>query len=213
MDEENRRLIPELQRFSVCNVADALGPSCPIETSIRPLDPRFRICGFAFTVECVPGDNLTLHHALHISRAGDVLVVGGSVNCDVALWGELMSTSAQSRGLMGTIVDGPVRDPLEISALGYPVFSRAVQPRRAAKENYGRINIPVRLGNVLVNPQDVILADANGIICLSRTRLQEVVQLASDVVKKESIVKSEIRSGRTIFEIFNMQDYIARSPQ
>ena len=99
-----------------------------------------------------------------------MLVVGGSTNCDVALWGELMSMSAQSKGLMGTIVDVPVRDPSEIGPLGHPVFSRAVQPRGAAKETYGQINIPIRLGKIPVNPLDVILADANGIICISRDR-------------------------------------------
>ncbi len=213
MDEYNGGLIADLRRLSVCNLADALGPSCLIETGIHPLDPRFRICGIAFTVECVPGDNLTLHHALHASQADDVLVVGGSMNSNVALWGELMSMSAQSKGLGGTIVDGPVRDPLEIGALGYPVFSRAIEPRRAAKETYGRLNVPIRLGNISVSPQDVILADANGIICISRARMEEVAQLASDVVKKESIVKEQIHSGRTIFEIFNMQECVSRHRQ
>lgn len=208
MDQEKRLLIAQLRQFSVCNLADALGASCPIETSIRPLDPQFRICGFAFTVESVPGENLTLHHALHVSQAGDVLVVGGSMNCDVALWGELMSMSAQSKGLMGTIIDGPVRDPLEISALGYPVFSREVQPRKASKETYGRINVPIRLGKITVRPEDVILADANGIVCLPRARVQEGIRLAADVVQKERIIREQIRSGRTIFEIFSMQQYV-----
>jgi 4-hydroxy-4-methyl-2-oxoglutarate aldolase len=108
----------------VCQLSDALGPSCSIETSILPIDPQLRICGPALTVECAPGDNLTLHHALHLAQPGDVLIVGGSSNCDAALWGELMSISAQSKSVAGTIVDGPVRDPLEIRMLGDPVFYR-----------------------------------------------------------------------------------------
>src|SRR5579871_5242046 len=186
MDDEIRHWIAELRQFSVCQLADALGHSCAIETAIRPIDRDFRICGPARTVECAPGDNLTLHHALHLAQPGDVLIVSGSPNCDVALWGELMSISAHSRKLAGTIIDGPVRDPVEMRKVGYPVFCRDITPRRAAKEVYGRINVPVRIGSIWINPEDLVLADANGIVNIPRARAQEAIQLASDVVRKEN---------------------------
>ncbi len=209
MDEELRHWIAELRQFSVCQLADALGRSCAIETGIRPIDRRFRVCGPALTVECAPGDNLTLHHALHIAQSGDVLVVSGSADCDGALWGELMSMSAHSRGLAGTIIDGPVRDPVEIRDLEYPVFCRDFNPRRAAKEAYGRINGPVKIGTVSINPGDIVRADANGIVCIPSASLPEVVQLASEVLEKENSIKDQILSGRTIFEIFQLQQYVA----
>src|SRR5437879_9469986 len=134
MDENDSQLLGQLRHLTVCQVADGLGPPCPVETTIRPLDPHFRICGPALTVECPHGDNLTVHHALHLARAGDVLVIGGSSNCDAAMWGELMSISAHSKGLLGTIVDGAARDPIEIQSFGYPVFCRSIHPGRAAKE-------------------------------------------------------------------------------
>lgn len=208
MDEELRHWIAELRQFSVCQLADALGSSCAIETAIRPIDRRFRICGPAFTVECAPGDNLTLHHALHLAQPGDVLLVRGWANGDGALWGELMSMSAHSRGLAGTIIDGPVRDPVEIRDLEYPVFCRNFNPRRAAKETYGRINIPVEIGMLSVNPGDIVRADANGIVCVPGARVAETVQLASEVLVKENSIKDQILSGRTIFEIFQLQKYI-----
>jgi 4-hydroxy-4-methyl-2-oxoglutarate aldolase len=165
------------------------------------------------TVECAPGDNLTVHHALHLAQPGDVLIVGSSPNCEVALWGELMSISAQSKRLAGTIIDGPVRDPLEIRALGYPVFCRDINPRRAAKETYGRINIPIRIGPISISPQDFVLADANGIVSIPRARIGEAVQLASEVAHKENEIKDQILSGRTIFEIFNLEQYVVTGPQ
>ncbi len=169
--------IAELRQFTVCQLSDALGPSCSIETSILPIDPQFRICGPALTVECAPGDNLTVHHALHLAHPGDVLIVGGSPNCDGALWGELMSISAQSKGVAGTIVDGAVRDPLEIRTLGYPVFCRHFNPRRATKETYGRINVPIRIGTLSIGPNDLVLADANGIVSIPHIRVQEAIEL------------------------------------
>jgi 4-hydroxy-4-methyl-2-oxoglutarate aldolase len=213
MDEEQRRSISELRQFTVCQLMDGLGRTCPVETEVRPVDRHFRICGPALTVECAPGDNLTLHHALHLAQPGDVLIVGGSPKGDAALWGELMSLSAQSKGLAGTIIDGPVRDPLEIRTVGYPVFCRDINPSRATKETYGRINVPVRVGTISISPQDIVLADANGIVSIPRDRVREAVQLASDVARKEGKIKDEILSGRSIFDIFNLGQYVSAHPQ
>lgn len=211
MDKEQQRSIAELRKFTVCQLADALGPSYSVETSILPIASHFRICGPALTVECASGDNLTVHHALHLAQPGDVLLVGGSPDSDGALWGELMSISAQAKGLAGTIVDGPVRDPVEIRELGYPVFCRHFNPRRAAKETYGNINIPIQVGTLLIRPGDLVLADANGIASIPSDRAQEAVALASEIVRKENQVKDEIRLGRTIFDIFNLGQYVASS--
>jgi len=210
MDEQQRRWIEELRKFSVCQLADALGPSYPVEAGIRPIDTQFRICGRVLTVQCAPGDNLTVHHALHIAQPGDVLIVGGSEDSDGALWGELMSISAQSRGLAGTIIDGPVRDPVEIQLLGYPVFCRHFNPRRAAKETFGRINVPLHIGKTSVHPQDIVLADANGIICIKPARAGEAVDLASEIAQKESNIKDQIRLGRTIFEILGLEQHVRK---
>jgi 4-hydroxy-4-methyl-2-oxoglutarate aldolase len=212
-NEHLRPWVEELRKFSVCQLADALGPSCSVETSIRPVDPSFRVCGPALTVECAPGDNLTVHHALHMAQPGDVLVVSASPNNDGALWGELMSISAQSRGLAGTIIDGPVRDPVEIQDLGYPVFCRKFSPRRAAKKTYGRINLRLRIGKISVNPRNLVVADANGIICIEPARAREVVDLASEIAQKESNIKEQIRSGRTIFEVLELEQFVRRNQE
>ena len=208
MEEKQQNSLTDLREFTVCQLMDGLGRSYPVETSIRPVDRQFRICGSALTVECAPGDNLTIHHALHIAQPGDVLIVSGSPDCGAALWGELMSMSAQAKGLAGTIIDGPVRDPLEIRSLGYPVFCREINPSRAQKEIYGRINIPVRVGTITISPGDIVLADANGIISIPRDRAQEVVHLASEVVKKENSIKDQILSGLTLFDIFKLSAYL-----
>lgn len=200
--------IAKLRQFSVCQISDALGPSCSIETSLLAIDPTIRICGPALTVECAPGDNLTVHHALHLACPGDVLVVACSSRCGGALWGELMSMSAQAKGVAGTIVDGAVRDSLETRTLGYPVFCRSFDPRRASKEIYGRINIPIRIGTLTIAPKDILLADSNGIVSIAQSRLDEAVELTSKVAKKENDIKNEIRSGRTIFEIFNLEQFV-----
>lgn len=208
MDARQSSSVGKLRQFSVCQLIDGMGNSWPVETCIRPIDPQFRICGSALTVQCPPGDNLTLHYALHIAEPGDVLVVAGSPESRVALWGELMSISAQSKGLAGTIIDGPIRDPLEIRTLGYPVFCRGTTPYRAAKESYGRVNVPVKIGDILIRPDDLVLADANGIVAIPHIRAEQALQLASEIARKEGDIKDQIVAGRTIFEIFGLQQHV-----
>ena len=205
MEEAQQVSILELQKFTVCQLSDALGPSCPIETALRPIDPESHICGSALTVECSPGDNLSVHQALHLANRGDVLVVSNPKNGEAALWGELMTISAQSKGLAGTIIDGPVRDPLEIRRLGYAVFCREFNPRRAAKEKCGRINVPVRIGMLSVKPGDILVADVNGVISVAGPMVQHTISLVSEVAGKERQIKEQILSGRSIFEILELE--------
>ena len=192
-------LLQKLESISLCQVSDALGPSCTIETGIRPLDPQYRICGPAKTALCQPGENMTIHYAMHTAQRGDILVVSGSDNC--GLWGELMSTAAQERGFKGTVLDGAASDPQEIRAMGYPVFARTIHPRKSLKDPLGQVDVPVRCGSLLVNPGDIVFADANGIIAFPAAGLADIVRMAFEVVEKENRVKQEIHAGRTTFEI------------
>jgi 4-hydroxy-4-methyl-2-oxoglutarate aldolase len=194
------RLLKEFNRFSICQLADGLGPACVVETELKPVHSEFRICGPAMTVSCSPGDNLTLHHALHLARAGLVLVASDGGRSNAALWGGLMSLSAKQKGLKGTIVDGAARDLLEIRRIGYPVFSRATKPLGAAKEDYGRLNIPIRCGSLRVNPGDIVFADANGIIAVPRAQLELALAMALRVLRRETGLKRRIKGGRTLFE-------------
>jgi 4-hydroxy-4-methyl-2-oxoglutarate aldolase len=197
-----------LQRFkgvSLCQLADALGNSCELENGIEPIDPQFRICGPALTVSCASDDNLTVHHALQMAKPGEVLIVSSGGNCRAALWGELMSISAQAKGLGGTIIDGAARDPLEIKSLGYPVFSRSITARRATKEKYGRIGTAITCGKLQVNPGDIIFADINGILAVPPNQLEEALRQALKIVEKESEIKVQVREGRTIFEVLGLE--------
>lgn len=208
MDANVSRAVKQLKKFSVCQLGDAMPGRLALETEVRPLDQRFRTCGPALTVECAAGDNLTLHHALHLAKPGDVLVVTAPSSIEAALWGELMSIAAKSRRLAGTVVDGWVRDLVELQGLRYPVFSRGMTPCRAKKESYGRINVPVHLGKLRICPGDLVLGDANGITSVNLNEAEEAVRLASEIADKEKRIKEQIRSGRSTFEILQLQPFV-----
>jgi 4-hydroxy-4-methyl-2-oxoglutarate aldolase len=201
---QNHELLRQLAQVSLCQIADAGGASLPVDTEIRPLHPAFRICAPARTVLCPPDDNLTVHHALHVASPGEALVVSGSGGNTTALWGELMSISAQTRGLVGTIIDGPARDPVEIAELGYPVFARSIRPRRAAKDRYGSVGEPIRCGALAINNGDIVVADSNGMLVFPEHRLAEVVERALAVARREMELKQQFRAGRTYFELADL---------
>jgi 4-hydroxy-4-methyl-2-oxoglutarate aldolase len=202
------QLLQQLGQISVCQIADGVGRSLAVDARVRPLDISFHICAPAYTVLCPPDDNLTLHHALHAATPGQVLVVSGSGGDTAALWGELMSISAQSRGLSGTIIDGPARDPLEIAALKYPVFARSIRPRRASKERYGRIGGPIQFGDMTVHYGDIVVADCNGVVSFPPSRLAAVVDQALAVVRKEAELKEAFRAGQTYFALAGLSSLV-----
>lgn len=207
---ENRQLLSQLASISVCQISDGC-PSLPVEIEIRPLDPRFRVCAPAFTVLCQPDDNLTVHHALHVAEPGEVLMVAGSGGGKAAFWGEIMSISAHARGLKGTLIDGPARDPLEIAELKYPVFARSICPRRADKSHYGSIREPIQWGNLSVNPGDIVVADCNGVLVFPQNQLRQVLDQALAVVRKEADLKETMRTGKTFFELASLSSLIPPS--
>jgi 4-hydroxy-4-methyl-2-oxoglutarate aldolase len=196
-------ILDRVRAFSVSQISDALGFSLQVETTVQPVDPNFRVCGKAVTVLCEPDDNLAVLYALEASQKGDVLVVSAS-HGRRAVWGEILSLAAQCRGLVGTIVDGAVRDVLEIKTLGYPVFASSVNACRARKERAGKHNIPVQCGSILVQPGAVVVGDANGIVALPRSALNAVIEKTEELSRRETEIKEQLLHGLSIVDILKL---------
>lgn len=199
-------VLQRLGGFSVSQISDALGFSHPVEAGLWPVDPVFKIVGRAATVLCEPDDNLAVLHALNEAQKGDVLIISCSAQGGTAVWGEVMSLAAQLRGLAGTIVDGAVRDALEIKKMAYPVFSRSLNARRGRKEKSGEHNVPVRCGSIVIRPGDIVFADANGILTIPGSSIQEVLVKVEEVSRKESDVKEELSRGRNILNVLKLEN-------
>jgi 4-hydroxy-4-methyl-2-oxoglutarate aldolase len=208
MKSNESELLERLRGFSVPQISDALGPSHPVESRIRPVDPMFRICGSARTALCEPDDNLAVLHALAEAQKGEVLVISCSPHDNSAVWGELLSLEALSKGLAGTIVDGAVRDVSEFAALGYPVFSRCNHARRARKDRRGEQNVPVRCGSIVIRPGDVVVADVDGILAISASEVEGVLRKVTEVSSKESDIKEQISRGVGILGILGIKGRI-----
>ena len=208
MKSNGSELLERLRGFGVSQISDALGPLHPVESRIRPLDPTFRICGSARTALCEPDDNLAVLYALEEVQKGDVLVISCSPHDNSAVWGELLSLEARSKGLAGTIVDGAVRDVSEFAAIGYPVFSRCNHARRARKERHGEQNVPVRCGSIVIRPGDVVVADIDGIVAVSASEVAGLLAKVMEVSSKESDIKEQISHGVGILKILGIKGRI-----
>jgi regulator of RNase E activity RraA len=156
-----------------------------------------KVAGTAFTVEVRPGDNLMIHAAISLAKPGDVLVIDGKGDLSAALMGTIMMTACKKLGLAGVVIDGAVRDSLEIDEMDYPVFSVGTNPNGPTKNVPGRIGHPVCIGGVTVRPGDLIVADADGVVAIERERVEALLPLARKKVADESARIVEIGQGKT----------------
>ena len=176
-----------------------------LPSAIKPVAPAFRICGPAVTVQSPGGDNLWLHRALYIAAPGDVLVVHVSGAHDFGYWGEIMSAAANARQLGGLVIDGCVRDGAVLADFGFPIFARGLCIRGTRKDFGARgwINHPVLFDDLVVQPGDLVVGDADGVVALPRVRAAEIVQLAQAREAKEAGIVQRIQGGERTLEVYN----------
>ena len=134
---------------------------------LEPVFPGARAAGPAFTVQGAGGDNLALHHAVSVAEAGSVIVLAVGGERETAHCGEIVALAAKKRGIAGIVLDGAIRDPVEIAELGLPVFFAGTSPRGPGKAGPGALRVSVELNGVTVSQGDRISADADGIAVLA----------------------------------------------
>ncbi len=177
--------MPASQAVSTAALADFLGRDQIMDIGIRSLwAPVPRLAGPAFTVRCPPGDNLMLHAAIYRAAPGSVIIVE-SGDLDYALAGGNVCAVAQRRGVAGFVLDGLIRDLAEVRERNFPVFGRGVIPKPGTKAEVTELRTPVRCGGVLVNPGDLIVADADGVAVVPRDRQDEIVRQALAKAEQE----------------------------
>lgn len=197
-------LVSAARPLSPATLHEAAGKSGALPSSIKPIAPQFRLCGPAVTVHSPGGDNLWLHRAIYAAQPGDVLVVHTSGLFYHGYWGEIMSTAAKVRGLGGLVIDGCVRDGDLLSHIGFPVFARGLCIRGTAKDFGARgwINAPLLIEDALVRPGDLIVADGDGVVCIARDQVEQVLESARQRERQESDILDRLKQGATTLDIY-----------
>jgi len=215
-DDQIRAFMSEhLYVAAVCDILDSLGyREQAMHQRLRPLLPDIRHCGFvgrARTVRWMEIDYVVEDdpygpeiEAVDALRPGDVIVHSTDHAGSNAPWGELMSTAAMARGAVGCICDSQVRDCVRIIEMGFPVYYAGIRPL----DSMGRgkvmaYDVPIRCGEVLVHPGDLIFADYDGIVVVPLAVEGEVLRLAQEIVRKESLTRDELLQGKMLREVYD----------
>ena len=206
----DRDAIGRLGAAGVATVHEAQGRSGLLRPYMRPVYPAARVSGSAVTVLCGPGDNLMIHAAIAVVQPGDVLVVTTFSESTDGMFGELLAESCLAHGVAGLVIDAGVRDTVEITALGFPVWSKAVSAQGTSKIIAGSVNVPVVCAGASISPGDVIVGDADGVVVVPRESASAVAAAAEQRLAKEERTRARLKAGELGLDIYGLREVLAQ---
>jgi len=176
--------------------------------NIKPLYPKMKVVGEAFTVKWVSDPNRenedkTLDTKMLDSlSANKVVVVDCGKDDRSGHWGVLATITAKHKGVTGIVVAGAVRDTGHILEQGLPVFAEYTSPLEAfGRSKIIAIEIPIDIHGVTVNPGDIIFGDIDGVVCIPRKIAMEVLEKAEHLIINEAKIRQELIAGVSATEV------------
>lgn len=201
----------QLRDLGTATIYEAQGAKGAFDHGMKPLDPTMRLAGTALTVDVRPADNLMLHYAVLQARPGDVLVVDAKGFMEAGPWGDVLTLQAMKLGIAGLVINGCVRDANLIIDLGFPVFCRGLSIKGTGKNQPGKVNVPISIGDAVIRPGDIIVGDRDGLVVVAQDEVD--MAIASSLAREEKEVKQreaiEAGTANTV-ELLNLGETLKR---
>jgi len=211
-DDQYRSRFLKLSTTNLSDAMDKVGVRGAV-IGIRPMYDCPRIVGRAVTIKVTAAGMMKSKHHLGVqaidsSEEGDIIVIDNRGDLNNNCWGEVLSMGAKMKGVSGVVVDGAARDIDMCNEFEFPVYARGTIPITAR----GRImqesfNAVIRIGDVQVRPGDIIMADINGVVVIPVEKVDEVLEAAEDIFKKEAAMVRDLKNGVSMLEVDHKYSY------
>lgn len=194
--------IEKLSTYCTATIHEAMGKVGNLPYEIKGLSRITKVCGPAYPIKCKAYSNINLHRAYAYAPKGSVIVADCSGGYDAGYWGDLLTSGAMKHGIIGLVIDGCVRDADDVEALGFPIFCRGLCVRGTGKDPEGSLNEPITIGEVTINPGDIIVGDRDGVVVVPKESIEETIEKSEAREQKEARTRARLNAGETSLQIY-----------